>query len=199
MCRNVTYHIFKVLLDLPKKENNRVIDPPKLFHWFTAEPSPGQHVFIYFSFLHTWFILFNGEMWTRERKDNNNNNNVTKLADRECLLHACSESKHCSRVFTLYFSWQLSTNNFCHLFHVQSRKSVKVNLPCLRPFLLWFSSPASSTCQAAFMLFFVGDTSSLIVWQYEHELLIDLCDAHWPFSQKTLKTSELFSDIVSIR
>lgn len=99
-----------------------------------------------------------------------NNNNVTKLADRECLLHACSESKHCNGVFTLYFSWQLSTNNFCHLFHVQSRKSVKGNLLCLRLFLLRFSSPASSTCQAAFMFFFLGwwhlQPYSVTIWTW---------------------------------
>ena len=51
------------------------------------------------------------------------------------FVTCCSESKHCNRVFTLYFLWQLLTNNFYHLFHVQSRKSVKLNLLCLRLFL----------------------------------------------------------------
>lgn len=130
-----------------------------------------------------------------------NNNNVTKLADRECLLHACSESKHCNRVFTLYFSWQLSTNNFCHLFHVQSRKSVKGNLLCLRLFLLWFSSPASSTCQAAFMFFFGLVTPPALQCDNMNMNNYSLiCVMHVdPSLKKTLKTSELFGDIVSIR
>lgn len=72
-----------------------------------------------------------------------------QFVDRKCLLQACSRSKHRNSVFTLYFSWQLSTNNFCQLFHVQSRTSVKLNPLCLGLFPLWYRAPTSCICHAA--------------------------------------------------
>ncbi len=57
------------------------------------------------------------------------------------------ESKHYNSVFTLFFSWQLSKNNCCQLFHVQSRKSWKLSPLCLRRFpLLYRTSTSSLPC-----------------------------------------------------
>lgn len=53
------------------------------------------------------------------------------------MFATCLQPVQALPVFTLHFSWQLSANGFCQLFHVQSWKSAKLNSFSIRSFTVW--------------------------------------------------------------
>lgn len=74
------------------------------------------------------------------------------------MFATCLQPVQALPVFTLHFSWQLSANSFCQLFHVQSWKSAKLNSFSIRSFTVcWLGCRAFSLQSSVW---------AVSLWQY---------------------------------